>query len=106
MRSNLQQAISELKRDIAGLYGDRLFHMALFGSHARGEAGADSDVDILVVLKGSVRPFDEIERTGEIVSRISLKYDFVLSCTFMDEDRYLTRNGPLLRNIRREGVAI
>ena len=27
----------------------------LFGSHARGEAGADSDVDLLVVLSGPLK---------------------------------------------------
>jgi predicted nucleotidyltransferase len=33
--------------------------MVLFGSQARGEADADSDIDVLVVLKGEVRRFHE-----------------------------------------------
>lgn len=106
MKKELLQVISAFKSDMTALYGDKLYRVELFGSHARGDAGDDSDVDILVVLKGPVRPYDEIEKTGEIVSRISLKYDCVISCVFMDVERFITRNGPLLRNIRREGVAV
>lgn len=106
MTKELLQAISEFKSELTELYGVKLYLIELFGSHARGDAGDDSDVDLLVVLKGSVRPYDEIEKTGEIVSRISLKYDCVISCVFMDTERFITRNGPLLRNIRREGVAV
>jgi predicted nucleotidyltransferase len=106
MTLELSRVISEFKHEMATLYGKRLFRMELFGSRARGDAGDDSDVDVLVVLEGPVRPYDEIERTGDIVSRISLKYGCVISCVFMDKERFLTRNGPLLRNIRREGVAV
>jgi predicted nucleotidyltransferase len=106
MTKVLIQALSEFKSDMGTLYGDKLYRVELFGSHARGDAEDDSDVDILVVLKGPVRPYDEIEKTGEIVSRISLKYDCVISCVFMDAERFATRNGPLLRNIRREGVSV
>ena len=27
-------------------------------------------------------------------------------CVFIDEERYLHRNGPLLRNIRKEGIQV
>ena len=106
MTKSLLQAISEFKSELTTLYGSKLHIIELFGSHARGDAEDDSDVDILVVLNDQVRPYDEIEKTGEIVSRISLKYDCVISCVFMGYERFITCNGPLLRNIRREGVAI
>jgi len=53
--SNAERAIREMVRRIV-----RQFHperVILFGSHARGEAGPDSDVDLLVVMpvKGSRR---------------------------------------------------
>ena len=78
----------------------------LYGSHARGDMESGSDIDILVILHGDVHPMDEIRRTGGIVSRISLKYNEVISCLFMEEERYLHRNGPLLRNIRKEGIPL
>lgn len=97
--------VSELRQQLEALYGDRLTHVILFGSHARGDADPDSDIDVLVVLRGKVNPGEEIQRTGEIVTGLSLENDTVISCVFMDENRFLHRNGPLLRNIRKEGIA-
>lgn len=37
-----------VRRIVAGFHPERII---LFGSHARGEAGPDSDVDVLVVMR-------------------------------------------------------
>ena len=100
----LTPVLTHLKQDLAELYGDRLLHLTLFGSQARGNAEPDSDIDVLVVLKSPVNPGEEIQRTGKAIADLSLHYDVVISCFFMDETRYQTRNGSLLRNIRKEGV--
>lgn len=97
--------IAELHRRLENLYGPRLCRLVLFGSHARGNAESGSDIDVLVVLKGDVQTGEEIRRTGGIVSELSLANDVVISCVFMDEQRFIHRNGPLLRNIRKEGIA-
>jgi predicted nucleotidyltransferase len=65
-----------------------------------------SDIDVLVVLKGPVSVGDEIAQTGGIVSELSLEFNETICCVFMHEDRFLTRNGPFLRNVRREGIPI
>ena len=106
MNYKLQAILSVLRTEFERIYGERLEKMVLFGSHARGDAEQYSDIDVLVVLKGSVRTGDEIERTGQFVSSLCLENNVVISCVFMDEERFRTRHGPLLRNIRREGVAI
>jgi len=100
------RVLSELKRRFEALYGDRLDRLLLFGSHARGDPEPASDVDVLVVLKGSVDSNVERDRTLDIVAGMSLENDVVISCVFMDQERFLTRQGPLLRNVRREGVPI
>lgn len=104
--SMLQPILHQLKQDLTALYGDRLLHLTLFGSQARGEAEPDSDIDILVVLRSPVNPGTEIERTGKIVANLSLQHDVVISCLFMDNTDYQTRNSGLLRNIRKEGVLL
>lgn len=38
--------------DLKRVLGDRFVRLMLFGSHARGEASGESDVDVLVVLHG------------------------------------------------------
>ena len=88
-------------------------HLTLFGSQARGDAEPGSDIDVLVVLKAPVIPGEEIKRTGKAIASLavgiadlSLDYDVVISCLFMHETHYQTRNGSLLRNIRKEGVLL
>jgi predicted nucleotidyltransferase len=80
--------------------------MILFGSQARGDAEPGSDIDVLVVLKDPVHPGEEIHRTIDIVAALALQHKEVISCVFMGEDRFTYRQGPLLRNVRREGIAI
>jgi predicted nucleotidyltransferase len=106
MNQKLEAILSELKSHFEGMYGDRLIQMTLFGSQARGEAQFGSDIDVLVVLEGPVNPGEEIARTGGIVADLSLKHDEVISCLFMDASRFRNRNGPLLRNIRKEGILL
>ena len=101
----VRKIIAAFRERLEVMYGARLVHLVLFGSHARGDADPGSDIDVLIVLYGEVNPGEEIKRTGGIVSELSLENDVVISCIFMDEDRYLHRNGPLLRNVRREGIA-
>ncbi|MDJ0705924.1 MAG: nucleotidyltransferase domain-containing protein [Leptolyngbyaceae cyanobacterium MO_188.B28] len=106
MHSTLQPILTHLKQELTDLYGDRLCHLTLFGSQARGDAEPGSDIDVLVVLKPPVNPGEEIKYTGKVIADLSLQYDVVISCLFMDETQYQTRNGSLLRNIRKEGVLL
>lgn len=106
MTRKIQIILTELRHRFEELYGERLVHIVLFGSQARGDAEPGSDIDVLVVLKGPVSPYEEITRTSETVADLSLQFTEVISCIFMDEERFIHRNGPLLRNIRREGVPI
>lgn len=106
MNPNIQIILAEMRHRFEALYGKRLVQMVLYGLQARGDAEAGSDIDILVVLKGPVNPGDEIERTGEMVADLSPQLNEVVSCVFMDEDRFTYRNGPFLRNIRKEGIVV
>jgi uncharacterized protein len=106
INDKLKTILTELRSHFELLYGDRLTQMILYGSQARGDAEPDSDIDVLVVLKGQVNPGEEIDRTLPIVADLSLHNDVVISCNFMNEERFTNDRGPLLRNIRREGILI
>ena len=114
MNLTLQSILKSLKQDLIQLYGDRLVHLTLFGSQARGDQEPESDIDVLVVLRSQsayrtesrVNVGEEIKRTGKIVADLSLNYDVVITCVFMNDLQYQTRNNALLRNIRKEGVLL
>ena len=104
MNSRVKTILAELRSRLEGLYGDRLVKLVLYGSQARGDAESDSDIDVLVVLKGPVNPGQEIERTGDIVSHVSLLNRAVVACVFVSDERFRSEWTPLLANVRREGV--
>jgi predicted nucleotidyltransferase len=106
MDEKLLAILSELRRRFEALYGERLVQMVLFGSQARGDAEPESDIDVLVVLQGSVDPGEEIARTGELTASFSLEHDVVISRVFISAKQFLDEQSPLLRNVRREGIAL
>ncbi|MDZ7290877.1 MAG: nucleotidyltransferase domain-containing protein [candidate division KSB1 bacterium] len=105
-KSQLQTLLAELKSDLQKLYGDRLVAVVLYGSYARGKAGSQSDVDIAMVLKDYDRDFIEIDRTSEIVARLSLAYDTTIALIPLRERDWREKHSPFLQNVRCEGVEI
>ncbi len=101
---NFPVILNEFKRELRSLYGERLKDVILFGSYARGEAHAGSDIDVMVVLRGDVAPGREIDYMIDVITELNLKYSVLLSVVPVAEDKYLRRNSPLLLNVRREGV--
>ncbi len=79
MNSEIARIVAELRQQLAALYGSRLVQVILYGSQARGDAEDSSDIDVLVVLKGAVQGGEEIERTGDLVTDLSLRDNTVIS---------------------------
>jgi len=104
--NELDRTLTALRGRMERVYGDRLVRMVLYGSRARGDAEPGSDIDVLIVLKGTVDPGKEISRTGGVVTDLSLQFGEVISCVFMDEERFMHRQGPFLRNVRKEGISV
>jgi predicted nucleotidyltransferase len=106
MSERLQKLLAELRRRLEALYGPRLLRLTLYGSQARGDAEPGSDIDVLVVLAGPVRPGEEIRRIGDITAGMSLENNVVISCTFISAERFEREESPMMINVRREGVPL
>jgi predicted nucleotidyltransferase len=102
----LEKIITEFRQALEKIYGDKLINLVLYGSQARGDATENSDIDIMVILKSPVSPGDEIFRMGEVKNQINLKYDQLISVLPISEEDFLCKDTPLLKNIRREGIAL
>jgi len=105
MDVQVKQVVGEFVRRTQSLYGDRLKRILVYGSFARNEATAESDIDLAVVLAGDVAPGKEIDRMIDIITDINLEYGVLLSVYPVSEQNYQNTNSPLLMNIRREGIA-
>ena len=87
-------------------YRERLDRIILFGSQARGDATAASDIDVLIVLQDPVDISLELNRTSHFIAQICLERNLLISRLFMPRSRFEAENSPLLRNIRQEGILI
>ena len=106
MNAKIHALLAELRRRFEALYGPRLVNLILYGSHARGDAEAGSDIDALVVLRGPVSTCEEIARTINDVADISLEHNEAVTCVFVSEEQFEQERSPLLLNVRREGVPL
>jgi predicted nucleotidyltransferase len=105
MPINIQNLLAELKAQLTQLYGKRLKGVYLFGSYARGDYNESSDVDVMIVLDDYQSYWQELVRSGDVVSDLSLKYGLSISRVVMKQRQWKEADTPLLRNIRIEGVA-
>ena len=106
MDAKVQKILWELRERLSAHYGGRLAQLVLYGSQARGDAEEGSDIDVLVVVKGSVHAPREIDETVGIVAGISLANEAVLSCAFVSAEDFERKSNPFLRNVRQEGIAL
>ena len=106
MNDQVKTIVAEFRTRLQQLYGERLEQVILFGSQARGDAVEGSDIDVMIVLKGDVNVGDEISRTTELCSELSLAYDVVISTIFTSAYRFAHGQSPLLMNVHQEGVAV
>lgn len=104
-RPKLDIILQELSAALRDRYGDRYVRLWLYGSEARGEAHADSDVDVLLVLREVSYPTREIDHIADILADFNLRYGVLLSVLPVTESTLKTAEGPFWRNVRREGIA-
>jgi predicted nucleotidyltransferase len=104
MKIDVKTLLAEIKVGLLKLYGQRLKAVILFGSYARGDYNQNSDFDVMIVLDTYERYWDELVRSAELTSDLSLKYNVTISRTIMKEPQWKKGDLPVLVNVRAEGI--
>jgi predicted nucleotidyltransferase len=107
---NEQQALSVLVERLREKLGDDLLRVVLYGSKARGDGEADSDLDVLIVAR--IPEVEYFQRRREILAAtydLDLDYSVVLSLLIETEPEYLEMQRANLlinRNIEADGITL
>lgn len=101
-----RHVLDEIKARLAAVHGDRLRGVIVYGSEARGDAGPDSDIDLLVLLEGPIDYIRDLERNLDALYPLTLECGRPISPTPVDAVEYETVWCPLYENAHREGVPI
>lgn len=109
MPQNLNVILKKYVKDIQQLYGNKLKTVLLYGSYARGDFRADSDIDIMILVDLSEQ---EILKKGHVLSDITFDYNFnddlkiVPIVKNLDHFNKWLRAYPFYYNVKREGIEL
>lgn len=97
--------LNAFRRRLQETYGRRLKSLYVFGSVARGEEDAESDLDVAVVLKSLADRWKEKKKITQIAYQVTFGENrpLVLSSIVVSEKELMTRQEPLIDRIREEG---
>ena len=102
-----REAIEEFRRRIVeGLLG-RVERIVLYGSKARGDWDQDSDVDLLVLVRGEWRDAQRLASALSVDRPLDLGVLISAKAISVDHHQQMLREGwPFYRAVEAEGVEV
>lgn len=97
---------AQVKERLSAVYGDRLKGLVVYGSEATGESGPDSDIDVLVLLQGPVRLWEEIDRCVDATYPLAVEIGRPIHAEPVDAAEFEKGDFALYRNAKVEGVRL
>ncbi|MCM1387651.1 MAG: nucleotidyltransferase domain-containing protein [Bacillus sp. (in: Bacteria)] len=109
MMQTIQTLIEQYVVEIQNIYGNHLRQIILYGSYARGDFSADSDVDIMILLDMS-----DLELKKYSQQFYYMTYDFNLDNDIdikpiVKSESFFKKwvaNYPFYANIQKEGIIL
>jgi predicted nucleotidyltransferase len=101
-------ALREVKSRLSERFGERLREVRLYGSLARGDAGPNSDIDVLVVLD-VVADLAERADVMELIAGVALERELPIEALVLSVDELdllRRRETALAHAIERDGALI
>lgn len=109
MPKTIQSLMECYVKEIHKIYGSHLQQIILYGSYARGDYTADSDVDIMILLDMSdLEIKDYRHQLSDMTYDFNLDYDLDIKPIAKSEIHFKkwVDNYPFYANIHKEGVTL
>lgn len=99
--------LKELVDGILAIFDTQVIRIVLYGSYARGMNTPESDVDVALLLNGSLNRETE-NKLSDLVVDLNLKYDKVFSVIDIDYAVFQKWENvtPFYRNVNKEGIVL
>ena len=105
----LKKVTSEVVEAALKVMAGDLYKVILYGSYARGDNTAESDIDIMILLdcpKEKMKEYRDLFLDES--SRIGLEYDVLVAVLLRDKEDFADKISyyPFYQNVEREGVEL
>ena len=107
LHENEKKAIAAVVATLSQAMNNNLADMYLFGSKARGDFHADSDIDLLVIVN-QLDP-DSRWKVRATAADCSLQYDVLFNTHIIDKARWdhlVAHQDTLWREVQRDGIPL
>lgn len=101
--------MNELIEKITPIFGDKLKKVILYGSYARGDYDAESDVDVMFLVDKEEEELRKyVDKVISLETEIGLQYDVFISPLLQSYAKFLKYLPviPFYQNIEKEGIVI
>ncbi|MBK1694722.1 hypothetical protein CKO09_08220 [Chromatium weissei] len=104
--TEINEVIDHCKVELAKHYGDQFVGLILYGSVARGQSQAASDIDLLVLLNQSFDYIAELYQLIEILYPVQMESTWLISAKPVMANDFEHGTIQLYRNAKREGIRL
>jgi predicted nucleotidyltransferase len=102
----MQSIVEQCKQALEKHYGSRFAGLLLYGSMARNQTDASSDIDLLVLLRQPFNYFQELRTIVDLLYPLQMESERLISAKPAFVDEFEEGGLQLYRNAKREGVSV
>lgn len=106
MEESLVNLLKPVKFSLLKRYGNQIKEILLYGSHARGEATKNSDIDLLVVIDDDLDRIAVRKSLNDILWETLMEKNELISVLVVPKSFYDNYRSPFIITVKEEGISI